>query len=226
MPTMRIAIAGAILLLAVSGAAAQTDAAPGKPLPLLQILEKPFKAKSEPHRSTARTARTATTRLAKRMTRRHAVMASQEAAPPPSDAAPARTAIETAPANIWPQPNLPVVAASAPMAYAPDRSAADGSAPSELVVGGQTVQIARPDAVNDLDRAAEKPDAAEDTALKSDFVQSAPSQVMVAAPTQPDASPVGSASWIAKVLAALGGAIAAGAAAWFLIGSTPRRTFG
>jgi hypothetical protein len=38
--------------------------------------------------------------------------------------------------------------------------------------------------------------------------------------------PVGSASWIAQVLAALGGAVTAGAVAWFLIGGGPARTYG
>lgn len=37
---------------------------------------------------------------------------------------------------------------------------------------------------------------------------------------------VGSASWIAQMLAALGGAIAAGAVAWFLIRPAPRRNYG
>jgi len=41
-----------------------------------------------------------------------------------------------------------------------------------------------------------------------------------------DTSAVGSASWIAQVLAALGGAIAAGTVAWFLIGAGPVRTYG
>jgi hypothetical protein len=41
-----------------------------------------------------------------------------------------------------------------------------------------------------------------------------------------DVSAVGSASWIAQVLAALGGAIAAGTVAWFLIGAGPARTYG
>jgi hypothetical protein len=238
MPRLRIAVAGAFLVIALAGSAAAqtaTEAAPGKPMPLLQILEKPLKAKSDPHRRTAKTARKATTRFAKRMTRRRTVIAREEATPPPSpapDAAPAQTAIETAPANNWPQTNGPAGAAAAPMAYAPDRSAAGGAAAddstlSEMVVGGQTVKIAPPDAVNDIDRAADEPDAAEDAALKSDFVQSAPpSQVMVAAPSQRDTSAVGSASWIARVLAAIGGAIAAGSTAWFMIGSTPRRTFG
>jgi hypothetical protein len=41
-----------------------------------------------------------------------------------------------------------------------------------------------------------------------------------------DTSAVGSASWIAQVLAALGGAIAAGTVAWFLIGAGPVGSYG
>jgi hypothetical protein len=39
-------------------------------------------------------------------------------------------------------------------------------------------------------------------------------------------SKVGSAGWTAQVMAALGGAVAAGAVAWFLIGAGPQRTYG
>ena len=41
-----------------------------------------------------------------------------------------------------------------------------------------------------------------------------------------NATTVGSASWIAQVLAALGGAIAAGVVAWFLLGTGPQRMYG
>lgn len=51
-----------------------------------------------------------------------------------------------------------------------------------------------------------------------------PVHVMLFRPSAP--SPVGSASWIAQLLAALGGAIAAGAVAWFLIRPAPERNFG
>ena len=37
---------------------------------------------------------------------------------------------------------------------------------------------------------------------------------------------VGSTSWILQVMAALGGAVAAGSVAWFLIGAAPQRTYG
>jgi hypothetical protein len=50
-------------------------------------------------------------------------------------------------------------------------------------------------------------------------------RAMVAAPAYEDTEAVGSASWIAHVLAALGGAFAAGAIAWFLI-SPASPTFG
>jgi hypothetical protein len=47
-------------------------------------------------------------------------------------------------------------------------------------------------------------------------------RAMVATPPYEDTGPVGSASWIAHVLAALGGAFAAGAIAWFLISPASR----
>jgi hypothetical protein len=49
---------------------------------------------------------------------------------------------------------------------------------------------------------------------------------MVMAAAHEDENQVGSASWIAQVLAALGGAIAAGSVAWFWIGASPRRMYG
>ena len=43
---------------------------------------------------------------------------------------------------------------------------------------------------------------------------------------RPPALAVGSPGWIAQVMAALAGAVAAGTIAWFLIGSAPQRTYG
>jgi len=111
--------------------------------------------------------------------------------------------------------------------------------PSQVVVAGQTVQVAAPDAVNEMDLAAnntttqasdaapsmtarpalrEIADAAPKSDAKSDFVSAA-------SPVQ-QSSDMGSPSWIMQVLAALGGAVTAGSVAWFLIGSTPQRTYG
>jgi hypothetical protein len=225
MPSLRIIVAGAIfLVMAANGAAAQTatDTAPGKPMPLLQILAKSFATRPKPH---VKIARKAARKFARKTTNTRHIVAKEDPTPVPP---PVRTATPTAPANIWPGLNYAADGDAAAVAPTPDvTSAPADSALSEIVVGGQTVQIASPDTVNDIDRAADHPDAAEDAALKSDFVQATPTaaQAVVAAPSQRDTSAVGSASWIAKVLAALGGAIAAGSTAWFMIGSAPRRTF-
>jgi hypothetical protein len=48
---------------------------------------------------------------------------------------------------------------------------------------------------------------------------------MVATADPPNPNPVGSPTWIAHVLAALGGAIAAGGVAWFLINPLPARSY-
>ena len=150
----------------------------------------------------------------------------------PADNAPTRpdnAATNNAPANAA-TPPLPAAAAAVP---APD----DGNA---VVVNGQTVQISAPDEVNDIDRAASEQSAGEKSADTNapqssgdDDVPPAMTRVASAAVSDDagqnasrSASPVGSVSWIAQVLAALGGAVAAGAVAWFLIGSGPVRTYG
>jgi hypothetical protein len=44
--------------------------------------------------------------------------------------------------------------------------------------------------------------------------------------TEAGKTAVGSPGWIAQVMAALAGAVAAGVIAWFLIGAGPRRVYG
>jgi hypothetical protein len=103
--------------------------------------------------------------------------------------------------------------------------------PSELVVGDETVQVQSSDRISPIDLAADKQDAtAPKSALQSDIAATQPAgqppaRAMVMKPDRP-ASDVGSASWIAQVLAALGGAVAAGSVAWFLIGSATLRQYG
>ncbi len=100
-----------------------------------------------------------------------------------------------------------------------------------MVVSGQTEQTESADQVNTLDLAVQR--GALPATPPNDPAAVAPAsttQTALAAPVQAqegqNAATVGSASWIAQVLAALGGAIAAGAVAWFLIGSGPVRTYG
>ncbi|HXD12761.1 MAG TPA: hypothetical protein VNU65_01195 [Xanthobacteraceae bacterium] len=106
--------------------------------------------------------------------------------------------------------------------------------PSELVVGGRTVQVTASDNVNAIDEAAGTQRVAasaataaarHDDGAEAESAAAETATVAVARP-QPERSPVGSASWIMQILAALGGAFAAGSAAWFLIGSAPQRTYG
>lgn len=225
-----IVAAGTIFLAAAGSATAQTatEPAPGKPIPLLQILEKPAPAKShvktaaKPHKKFAARHHT---------TGKHATAAADASAPAPAPSpappAPAPTGTEAASDSIWPAVNASSLANAGTGAPTPDAAPASSDPPvGALVVDGQTVKIASPDEVNELDLAADNATATPDAALKNDFAQVAtPNHAAVGAPAKKPANAVGSATWVAQVLAALGGAIAAGSAAWFLIGSTPQRTY-
>ncbi len=214
MLSIRIVAAGAVLVMAVGGAAAQTttSSAPGKPISLLQTAQKSSKARPlKPHVKIAK----------KAPLKKHRIFAAEKSTP-----APTKTA--AAPANAWPAlpPVAPTAAAAAEAAPQPAPATSD-TQPSDIVVKGQTVQVAPPDAVNAIDLAADNHNDAALAATKGDSAQATPAvQAMVAAPAVEDASPVGSAKWIAQVLAAFGGAVAAGSVAWFLIGSTPQRMYG
>jgi hypothetical protein len=158
--------------------------------------------------------------------------------PTPPELAPADNAPADAPADNAATGNAPANAATAPLPAAAAVPAPDD--PNAVVVNGQTVQISAPDEVNDLGRAASEQSAAEQSAdtrapqpSGDSDMQSAMTRVASATVSDDagqnanqNANPVGSASWIAQVMAALGGAVAAGAVAWFLIGSGPVRTYG
>lgn len=242
------------LTFAASGAIAQTaaGASVGQPMPLLAGLRPPhetkhaFRAKPS-HRSIRKVAATERTRHvgAKRTARReherrlhhvaqHRIAVARPFAAPPT---PPQTALSFAPTESPPPATAPddTAAVSTP-AIAPP--ADDNS--STIAINGQTVQVQQPDQINSLDRTAtsntQTPAASSTQALTTRAlttqVQAATlaPQTVLAAPVQAeksgDANSVGSVSWIAQVLAALGGAVAAGAVAWFLIGSGPVRTYG
>lgn len=245
MLSIRIVSAGAVaaiaVVLAVSGATAQTATSDqaGKPLSLLAGLRPPHQAKThvaKTHEAKAIVHAKAAARAVKKTAsrkpsanaairlagRKHKVAARQSERPPAQIERPVQTAATAPPPNSWPaaDSSLPVTDAMpvADSATAASQSAApdSGLTPSALVVNGQTVQVTSPDQVNEMDLA--------------DNNNAAASHVAFAAPVQEDASQnasrVGSVSWIAQVLAALGGAVAAGSVAWFLIGSGPVRTYG
>ncbi len=223
MPSIRIVAAGALIsVMTAGGAMAQTatDTGAGKPIQLLQVATQPDKTKSKPHAKRIMKIRTA----AKRTGRRHRLAAERpihvaQAAKP---AAPAATPAD-AWANVTPVPAPATSAAPAPQLAA----AASASTPSELVVGGQTVHVVSPDDANEIDRDADAQTAPSAAATQSAVATAAPvADTATVARAQEETSHFGSASWIAQILAALGGAVAAGSAAWFLMGSAPQRTYG
>jgi hypothetical protein len=236
----RIVTAGAVLALAVSAAAAQgSDSdAPGKPVSLLQMLTKPDK-KPTPHaQAVAKRLSKKTTRWAKKF---HSDTARAAAEPEETEPAPAPAATDTAPAasnpvqtasdpaqaasdtapphNIW-AAGAPALSGT-PSDTAPPADSLDHGL-RELVVDGRTVQVAAADRVNALDLAATDANPAADPIAR---VRSA--SAAVGAFAQRDDSNKSRDTWFEELLATLGGALAAGSVAWFLIaGAAPRRTYG
>jgi hypothetical protein len=224
-----------VVATTAGAAVAQTaDDSAGRPLQLLQNI-KPAKTATQSTVSTRKT-RTAAknhfrphTRLA---AKRHHVVQVAQTTTPPENMLPAAPATSVAEAVPTPPPSLEPVSPSA----LPQ--------PSELVVGGQEVRVAAsPDVVNEIDLAANnapsapvenaQPTTVTTTAAQiGNSVEATPKADAVSiavARQQPDSqdrSSVGSTSWVMQVLAALGGAVAAGSVAWFLIGSAPQRTYG
>jgi hypothetical protein len=243
--------AGAVLLFmssaAIEGAVAQTATtdAPGKPLQLLRIIEAPARPRAVAHnRIHAALHRVAAVRSVKR----HTVVAeakAEQSTPTAQDAVPMVSADDA-------DTTAPTSFAAAVPATRPAPSLGE-PVMGPLVVGDRTVEVASQTDVNALDLAADKtadapanaapvnatpedaapsykmaamsPPAAavvSDTASKSDSIKAS---LTAPAPEATNAA-VGSPGWIAQVMAALAGAVAAGSIAWFLIGSAPQRTYG
>ena len=253
MRRFRIVSAGAVAAMAVAlalgGVRAQTAPAQqvGKPA-LLVGLRPPHEGRHSVHAKTAhaamgktaakktRHARTAAEHrrhisarnIAKKehQYRERAIAASAFAEEPSAQTAPNLALIRDTPA-VDTVSRTASAAATAP-ATAPSNV---DPRPDAMVVSGQSEQTESADQVNTLDLAVQR--GALPATPPNDPAAVAPAsttQTALAAPVQAqegqNAATVGSASWIAQVLAALGGAIAAGAVAWFLIGSGPVRTYG
>jgi len=234
------AIAMATAMAATATAQAATTDQAGQPLPLLAGLPPPRAAKPAAAATTAATnvkriavskhvakhvAKNAihakNTKYAKLTSKKHYRIAAADTEEPSSPPSP--TASPT-----WPVADTAALADSA-SATPPESAPADATSPSAVVVGGQTVQVVASNEVNQIDLAAD--DETATAAARFDGQGAAPApQTVFAAPAHEDGSrnqaAVGSASWFAQVLAALGGAFAAGTVAWFLIGSGPVRTYG
>lgn len=231
MLNIRIVTSGAIVpafLLAtgmtVSGALAQTasNETAGKRVLVLQILE-PSAAKAPPDARSTRAKPVTKNNVASRSRIRHVRLAGKNRPAPPQ--APASE-------EVWPAADAAAAPPTPLQPPAPPAAAQLGE-----FAGGHAIQVASLGEVNEIDlpanvallqaNGAPPNGVAEshqpmrdiaDAASKSDFAK-----VVVAQQRDGD---VGSTSWILQVLAALGGAVTAGSVAWFLIGSTPQRTYG
>lgn len=232
------------LVLATNIAAAQTATSgqAGKPLALLAGLRPPHEHKAHQSVATvhARTAsksskRTAAKKMAaatKSARKEHHRIAAKPAVEPVTVAAvraddpPAPPPANAFAASVWP---VNSAAASEVASGPPPGTAADDKLKmSAIVVDGRTVQVASPDQINAIDLAADDNVAAKVPAPVERTDAKPTARAVFAAPVSQDEirSPVGSASWIAQVLAALGGAVAAGTVAWFLIGGGPQQMYG
>jgi hypothetical protein len=212
-------VAAIAVALAVSGASAQNAAGEpsGKPLALLAGLKPPPEIKTAHHAKTAHVKNAAVRKLAAKLNKKPKRTAAAHLSAPSVS-----MATDAPPASVSPDAAPPAdIAAAAPPETAPANTAA---APSELLVGGQKVQVAAPDQVNPIDLAAGN---AAPTAAPTDQADTTAAQTLLASRVMNESTnAAGSASWIAQALAALGGAFAAGVVAWFLIGSGPVRMYG
>ena len=211
MPALRIATAGAALLVLTAGStiAQPTGTATSKPISILKILAPSDNLKIKPHGH----------RLGMPTWRTHAFAAHQKTRH--------LLAVAPAQADIWADPEA--ARATQVASDEPEQqgaAVAAESAPSALLVGGRAVRVVSPDDANEIDLAADAPEVAASKGPRSDIAAAQPPEaetVAVAQAREPSAA--GTSAWVAQLLAAIGGAMAAASVAWFLIGSAPQRTY-
>ena len=250
---MGIVTAGAIVpaFLILSGIAGDsataqtaTNETSAKPIQLLRIIQQ-AEPQAKPQAKPAVKNRIAY----RKKPRSHATAVAQGRhlyGPPLAQTTATKSATPAAP-SAAPADAATIAAATPPLAVAPR----DAARPNEVVVGGQTMQLASSDAGNAIELSANNenvelnrtpPTVAAASAVpmrdvtsivpKSDLAKSDLANVKSDLPNvksnlanvsvaQQQDSEAGSLSWILQALAALAGAVAAGSVAWFLIGSTP-----
>jgi hypothetical protein len=255
MPRIRVVCAGLVAAMAIAwvlgGARAQTapNEPVGKPLALLAGLRPPHEARHAVHGKAVHVAirkaaarkshhvRTAAEHgrhvVARKIARQWhepseaAVTASAFAEQPPAQATPAGvepgSAVAPTDGMTAPAPTMaPVSGPVSENAPSPGGASLD---PTDVKI--QMLRVAAPNQGTGLAPGTQQDTPPVAASNDSAIAQPPPApQTVLAAPVHRDTSPVGSASWIAQVLAAFGGAVAAGAVAWFWIGGGPVRTYG
>jgi hypothetical protein len=239
----RIIGASAVLLaVTIGSAAAQEETSAGKPLQLLQFArhQASHQAKHEPKaplRPHARAAEKpvqhaeAKRHIAKAIVAKHHTMFAAirhhrvaAAAPPPAPEA-AQPAPAAPQAAIWPPVNSAVPGSTAvPAAPAAAQNVKTepvvSDAPNAIASDGKMAQAAPAPELNTSELAADAHPAAAEPAPVGSAASEPAVRAMIATPAPADSgakNPIGSAPWLLQVLAAFGGALGAGAVAWFFI---------
>jgi hypothetical protein len=209
MLSIRIVTAGAVLAFAVSAAAAQDSDAPGQPGSLLKMFMHSSEATTAPQDKPE--AKHVSLKPIRTTRHHHAtrVATATEDPAPLSEPAPAPAMEQT--------PTLQPASWSAQAAIdaAPPSIWPAGNAPIFAGVLDSEPQVASAEPRSSSDQNAVPSNAAADT-------QPAPTVALA----QQDNSDDSRDAWFEEILATLGGALAAGAVAWFLmIGAAPRRIY-
>ena len=208
MLSIRIVTAGAVLAFAVSAAAAQDSDTPGQPGSLLKIFMHSSEAttapqdKPEAKRVSPKTIRTT------RHFHHHATRVATATEDPAPTIEPTPTAEQT--------PTLEPASWSA-------QAAIDAAPPSIWPAGNAPTFAGVPD--TELQLASAAPSLSSDQNAAAPKVIDAQSAQAVARAQQDDGDHNRDV-WFEELLATLGGALAAGAVAWFLVGAAPRRMYG
>ena len=207
MLSIRIVTAGAVLAFAVSAAAAQDSDAPGQSVSLLQMLMHASETKTAPQaKLEAKRVSPKAIRMARHL-HRHATRIAAETEDPASTGEPTPTTEQTPTPASW--------TAQAAIDAAPPSIWPAGNAATFAGVLDSEPQVASAAPSLSNDQNAATSNAAADT-------QPAPA----AAVAQQDNSDDSRDAWFEEILATLGGALAAGAFAWFLMGgNAPRRMY-
>lgn len=214
MPALRIATAGAVLLVLTAGTtiAQPTGTATSKPISILKILAPTDNTKIKAAHGHRAGAPTWKTRAAEHQRAKHLLAVAPAAA---------------LRADIW--GDAEATGATQVASDEPEQqgTAAAETGPTALVVGGRPIQVVSPDDANEIDLAADAPEVPATKGPRSDVAEATqPAQVETVAVAQAhEPSPAGTSAWVAQLLAAIGGAVAAASVAWFLIGSAPQRTY-
>lgn len=207
MLSIRIVTAGAVLAFAVSAAAAQDSDTPGQPGSLLKMLMHSSETTTAPQdKVEAKRVAPKTIRTAKHL-RHHAtrIAAATEEPAPTIEPTPAREQTPT-PAS-W----------SA-------QAAIDAAPPSIWPAGNAALFAGVLDSEPQVASAEPSTSGDQNAATSNPVADTQPAPVVAAA--QQDNSDDSRDAWFEEILATLGGALAAGAVAWFLFGAAPQRLYG